>query len=126
MITIFKIGEYDFSDYVNRRTYDVSQEDETVSWKDANSVIHTTVVRTRVKGKVELVFTREVEHSDFLDVVRRKCVDGYWFLSLYVNNTHEFKTIKVRIDITAKTVFGNNIVNGRPVVNKTILEIEEV
>lgn len=125
MIEIFKIDDLDFSGYVNKRAYDVNQEDETVSWKDANSVIHTTVVRTRVSGKIDLIFTTEIEHSEFVKALAAKQIDSYWHISVYVNNTHAFKTFKARIDTTAETVFGNLLVNGRPVVCRMKLNIEE-
>ena len=123
---LLKIGGTDYSSYVNKRNYEANQEDETVSWKDANSIIHTTVLRTRVKAKVELVFTTEQAHTNFVNAVTSACVDGYWAVQVYVNNVHLLKTITARIDMTTKAVFGNTLVNGNPVVNSVKLEIEEV
>lgn len=125
-MTIFVIGNVDYSDYVNKRNYSANEVDETISWKDANSRIHTTVERTRVNAKIELCFTSEAEHETFLGDISHFCEDGYWDIGLYINNKHEFKVIKVRIDITSKAIFGNKIVDGRPVVSVVTLNIEEV
>lgn len=125
-MTILEIGNTDLSQFVNKRRYVVNQEDETTSWKDANSVIHTTVLRTRVKASIELVFTSETEHNSFLSVLNSECVDGYWEVSLYVNNIHMQKTITARIEHSATPIFGNALVEERPVVNSIKLEIVEV
>lgn len=121
-----EIGGYNFSPYVNKRKYDIEQEEETVSWKDANSIIHTTVLRTRVKGSIELNFVTEEYYSEFMKIFNSACEDGYWDITLYVNNTHEEKTITARIEKSVKPVFGNHLVYNRPVVNSVKLEIEEV
>ena len=123
---ILEIGGTDYSDYVNKRNYKANKVDETTSWKDANSVIHTTVLRTRISAEIELDFLSEEDHTDFIDDVADSCVDGYWTVSLHVNNTHDVETITARIDMTAKAVFGNALVNGAPIVNAVTLSIEEV
>ena len=123
---IFKIGNTDYSEYVNKRKYKADKVDETISWKDANSVIHTTVLRTRVSATVELLFTSETSHQNFVSALSSACTNGYWSVSVYVPNTHVLETFTARIDATTKAVFANAIKNGNPVVSSVVLNIEEV
>ena len=125
-MTLFEIGNFDVSEYVNKKTYTSNREDETIEWKDANSVIHTTVVRTRVKARIDLIFITEEIYASFLDMINDSCEDGYWDISLYVNNTHKLENITARIEFTTKPVFGNQLVYEKPVVNTVRLNIEEV
>lgn len=123
---LLKIGAVDYSSKVSKKSHSINRFDETESWLDANATRHTTVVRTRIRGKVDLVFSTEAEHQAFISNLASSCVDGYWQIIVYVNNMHSEQTITARVEMDAKPVFGNALVNGAPIVNTVSVTVEEV
>jgi len=79
--------EWDYTSYVDWKSYSVNQEDIVTTWTDANYKDHESVARTRISGTVTVGFSIEGRLTAFLGVLSRaRAQDGTNMLTLYVEN----------------------------------------
>jgi len=77
----------DMTDAVNAQEYGLNREDVFQSWTDGNWLDHRDVVRTRIRGDVQIGFASESAYHAFLAALSAaKQQDGTVRLLAYVNN----------------------------------------
>lgn len=68
-MSIFLVGNTDFSNNVLPGTYDISTEDVYSSWTDGFLTEHRDICRTRLKGAFDMFFRTEEQYQAFLSAL---------------------------------------------------------
>lgn len=103
-MVFFQIGSTDLTDYADIQNYNVNQEDVFEEWTDGNYVTHRVVTRTRISGTVKLGFKDAVAWAAFQTLLTsQRNINGYYPVTLYVNNTGDTVTTNVFLDTTNAT-----------------------
>ena len=126
---LFYVDDVDFSDAVNTRDYKVNWEDEVETWTDANRKTHGTVIRKRISGTLQLLFTSHTQYNYFVDcMTAAKTPEGKYYIGVHVNNEatstmiHKFYAF---VDFSTKVVYATKAFHRLPVVAQVDLKIEE-
>lgn len=102
MTKLFYIYGKDFTERIERATYNVNRSDVYKEWTDANGTVHRDVTRTRIKGSFTIGFHKKTELKDFIAYMRQgKTSGGYYPVMLYLNNEDELVGANVFLDLTA-------------------------
>ena len=99
------IGSTEITNYIVEGSYDVNSSDSYESWQDGNMVEHRIIVSEKVSGKFNVACSnqaRSITLANFLTLWNANVDNGVISLSLYVNNTDEFKAIEAYYKITNK------------------------
>lgn len=108
----FKIGSTDLTANADIQNYKVNRIDETEDWTDGNFIVHRVFKRTRVKGSFKLGFKNSTDWTNFQALLTSAIsADGYYTVTLYVNNTGTEETINVYLELTNSDKW--DLVNSR-------------
>ena len=108
----FKIGSTDLTANADIQNYKVNKIDETEDWTDGNFIVHRAFKRTRVKGSFKLGFKNSTDWANFQTLLTSAInADGYYSVTLYVNNTGTEETINVYLELTNSDKW--DLVNSR-------------
>lgn len=103
-MAIFKIGTTDLTNWVDRENYNCNITDVFQNWTDGNWVDHREVVRTQIKATITLKFPRETDFNAFKALLTsQRDVNGYYPVTVWVNNTQTEESINAFIDTSAVT-----------------------
>lgn len=119
---LFGINLTDFTKYIVSPTYQVNQQDDYESWKDANGIKHRVVYRSRISGSFDMKFIDRAQYETFLTALETVKQDGYYTVLLYVNNTLTLQTADVFIQIEPAMAAQYSKV---PEMNKFKVTVEE-
>lgn len=119
---LFGIQQTDYTKYIVNPTYQVNQQDEYESWKDADGLKHRVVYRSRISGTFDMKFLDRAQYQSFLTALGTVKQDGYYTVSLYVNNTLQLEQVDAFIQIEpAMQAQYSNV----PEMNKFKVKVEE-
>lgn len=125
---IFKIGNTDYTPYLRTEEYSVLRQDVIENWVDANRITRGHVLRTRITGRVRLVF-RASEFDSFLTVwSTAKNADGTYTFTVHVNNdttSNENIEINAYATLSSSVVFGIKMYEYMPTAMVVEIEFEE-
>lgn len=101
-MTFFKIGTTDLTPWVNIQNYDVNQEPLYESWTDGNWRERRSIVRQRIGGTLKLGFSAAADFAMFMGLLasQRHEPEGYYDVTLYVNNTGQTVTLEAYLDVS--------------------------
>lgn len=103
-MVFFQIGSTDLTNYADIQNYNVNQEDVFEEWTDGNYVTHRVVTRTRISGTVKLGFKDATAWTAFQTLLTsQRSIEGYYPVTLYVNNTGSTVTTNAFLDTTNAT-----------------------
>lgn len=121
----FCIGEVDYSECVDWKTYQMNQSDEYDEWTDGYRKKHRIKARTRISGTLHLGFKNDESYDRFVTNLENNKKDGYGYISLeaYVTNLNEDIQFLAFADKTA-SVYRN--VKNKRVWADVSLTVEEV
>lgn len=112
MTRLFYIYGKDYTEAIDRKTYNVNRSDVFKEWTDANGTVHRDVTRTRISGTFSLNFYKEQELKDFIAYMRQaKKPGGFYPVMIYVNNEDEL--VGANVFIEAPATVTRDVVNDR-------------
>ena len=92
----FDDKDIDFTDCITLPSYDVSREDVTESWDDANYDQHILVPTRKIKGKFSMLFPSMERYNEFLYYIAQAKQHNVWspnacvLLHVQVNNELDY------------------------------------
>ena len=96
---LLTINSVDFTPYIISKTYEVNKQDTYESWTDANGILHRSIYRTHISGDFDMKFIDRTKYNAFLTALSAVKTDGYYPVTVYVNNTLSTETINAFITI---------------------------
>ena len=119
---MFQVLNTDFTRYIISPSYKMNQQDTYESWVDGNGVTHRVVYRSKISGQFEMKFMNREKYGLFLSALDAVKTDGYYTVTVFVNNTLFPQTIEAFITIepsmTAKY-------NGIPEFEQFTVKVEQ-
>lgn len=96
---LLTINSVDFTPYIISKSYEVNKQDVYEGWTDANGIAHRSIYRTKISGTFTMKFIDRTKYSAFLTALSAVKTDGYYAVTLYVNNTLSSETINAFVTI---------------------------
>lgn len=96
---LLTINSVDFTPYIISKSYAINKQDTYETWTDANGIVHRSIYRTRISGDFNMKFIDRTKYNAFLTALSAVKTDGYYPVTLYVNNTLASETINAFITI---------------------------
>ena len=96
---LFEVLETDFTPYIVSGSYKMNQQDSYEEWTDGNGIKHRNVYRTKISGSFEMKFINRAAYGSFLAALDAVKTDGYYTVTVFVNNTLFPQTIEAFITI---------------------------
>lgn len=126
---IFKVGNYDYTQYLDTKSYTARQIDVTEVWEDANRVRHPELVRKRVVGSARLLFLSASDYNTFVDrLAGASQTPGTYQFKVRDGSdktSAELKTITAIAEVTPRVVFATEAYEGNPAVIEVTIQFEE-
>lgn len=120
---LFTVNSVDFTSYIVSPSYKVNKQDTFETWVDGNGISHRAIYRTKISGTFEIKFVSPTKYSNFLTALSAVKTNGYYPVTLYVNNTLASETINAFVTIepamTAQYSSG-------PEVEKFTVKVEQI
>jgi len=100
-VIFFKIGNTDYTGYVDVQNFLVNKEEIFTSWTDINGLEHRDHVRTKVSGRFVLGFRDSTTFASVVsDISTALSTNGYTSCQVYCNNTGSTETIDAYLTLT--------------------------
>ena len=96
---LFEVLETDFTPYIVSKSYQMNRQDSYEEWTDGNGITHRNVYRSKISGSFEMKFINRAAYGSFLAALDAVKTDGYYPVTVYVNNTLFPETIEAFITI---------------------------
>lgn len=101
-MTLFVLGQNNYSTNIIKGSYEVNEYDEREEWVDANYVTHKYGGRTRIRGSFDMQFMKLADYQAFVsDLAANKSLNGTYIATLYVNNKGAAESINCYITFEA-------------------------
>lgn len=107
----FKIGNTDYSAYIDQQNFLVNNEEIFSSWTDINGTEHRDHIRTRVSGRFVMGFRDSATFASVVSAISTAlATNGYTSCQIYCNNTGTTLTVDAYLTLTgeAKYDFSND------------------
>ena len=127
MTSLFIINETDFTEYVNRRSYTMHENNIIGTWVDVNHVTHGDLLRKKVKGSFKMMFTNALKYNEFVTCVNQnRKADSKVPVTVYVDGRNAVASFNAFLDVSnVKPIFSNDAYGGNPVVFGVTVSVEE-
>ncbi len=102
----FKIGNTDYSAYIDRQNYLVNNEEIFSSWTDINGTEHRDHIRTRVSGRFVMGFRDSATFASVVSAISAAlATNGYTSCQIYCNNTGATLTVDAYLTLTGEAKY---------------------
>lgn len=100
---LVNINGKDITEYILASSYEINSIPVYSEWEDANYIKHREIHRYRVQGSFDLKFPQDggSAYSEFVKVLKENTVEGRLLITVFVNNTEEYKTIQAYYEAPA-------------------------
>lgn len=126
MVTLFAVGNYNFSNSIVNGTYEINTYEINDTYKDCNEVTHYIHLRDQIKGKFDIAFRNYNEYMTFVGVLAgyKNQTTNSW--SVYVspnNSTRSGVLINARVTYAPKRELA---ASGLDVIRQVTVTVEEL
>lgn len=102
----FKIGNTDYSAYIDQQNFLVNNEEIFSSWTDINGAEHRDHIRTRVSGRFVMGFRDSVTFASVVSAISTAlATNGYAYCQIYCNNTGTTLTVDAYLTLTGEAKY---------------------
>lgn len=126
---LFRVGIYDYTQYLDTKSYTAREVDVTEIWEDAYRVRHVDLVRKRVVGTARLLFLSASAYNTFIDrLTAARTASGTYNLRVRCGldkTTGNMKQITAIAEITPRIVYATEAYDGNPAVMEVTIQFEE-
>lgn len=100
---LLKINDKDYTPFITVPSWSVNVDEVRRDWVDGNGVTHRDIIRTKVTGSFKFS-NRGQTNRDFdaflIDLAAVKTVRNSYILTVYCDNTRQYKTIEAFVTYT--------------------------
>lgn len=96
---LFSVNNVDFTRSIISTSYEMNKQDVFEAWTDANGISHRSIYRSKISGSFELKFINRAKYNAFISALNAVKTDGYYPVTVYVNNTLATETINAFVHI---------------------------
>lgn len=122
-MTLFKIGNTDFTQFVYDRKYQMAKREIYTEWVDGNFTLRRAFQRKQVVGAFTMSFYSQAEFNAFISAFNSaKTADGYCAISVFLDDEKTNVDINAFLEIEVKTAWTNT---GGPDVSGVKVSVTE-
>lgn len=102
----FKIGNTDYSAYIDQQNFLVNNEEIFSTWTDINGTEHRDHIRTRVSGSFVMGFRDSATFASVVSAISTAlATNGYTSCQIYCNNTGTTLTVDAYLTLTGEAKY---------------------